>query len=115
MVFRGPESRLGGVSVILMVALSACGSDPPETRRPDARQPGHEVAAIVPTAAAVARKLVSPVEPPLPLAMPLEKPPPVGVGSASHASFAKPIKVDEFMSALDEALKLSEGNIQQAS
>ena len=95
MVFRGPESRLGRVSVILMVALSACGSDPPDSRRPDVRQPGDEVAAIVPTPAAVARKLVSPVEPPLPLAMPLEQPPPMGVASAGLASFVSYPPTDE--------------------
>ena len=44
---------------------------------------------------------------------------PHDIAAGMHAGFfhylTKPIKVDEFMSALDEALKFSEGNIEQAS
>jgi len=95
MVFRGPDLRLTGIAVILLVALAACGSDPPDNPGPDGRRTGGEAVATVPPPALVARSLVSPVEPPLPLAMPLEKPVPVAVASARPASFVSYPPTDE--------------------
>lgn len=96
MVFRGPESRLGAaVAVMLVAALAACGSDPPDGPRPDGRQAGGEAFATVPTATAVARQFVSPVEPPSALVMPLEKPLPLAVASVGPAPLVSYPPTDE--------------------
>lgn len=95
MVLRGPDLRLAGVAVILMVALAACGSDPPAERQPDGRRSGSATASTVPTSAPVARELVPPAEPPLALAVPLDKPPSAAVASASPAAIFSYPPTDE--------------------
>lgn len=95
MVFRGPDLRLAGVAVILTVALAACGSNPPAERQPDGRRTGGAPASTVSSPSAVARELVLPAEPPLALAMPLEKQPLVGIASASPASIVSYLPTDE--------------------
>ena len=105
MVLRGPDTRLAGLSVILIVALTACGSDPPAERQSaerqsaerqsDSRRTDGATASTVSAPVPVARELVPPAELPLALAVPLDNPPPAAAASASPTSIASYPPSDE--------------------